>query len=117
MTKELEALERILSYVKLDEYDYETRGVGDAERLIRKALTPPTEDDVSKALCEYFQEYGDFIYGEKEKWFTRQNRVVIWQTAGNDLHLCINLPPHLITMIGKFYESLEGEKWNENTII
>ena len=34
-----EALEKILSYVKLDEYDYVTSGVLDAEQLIKQALT------------------------------------------------------------------------------
>ncbi len=34
-----EALDKLTEYIKLDEYDYETSGVGDAERLLGQALT------------------------------------------------------------------------------
>lgn len=106
--KELEALERILSYVKLDEYDYETRGVGDAERLLKKALTPPTADEVIKALSEYcgkkviFKEnvfwYKTIIY-DNEQWVRDVSLKDLSKDNRGDL----------ITMIGKFYESSEDE--------
>ena len=69
----------------------------DELEYIKKALTPPTADEVCKALSEYlkrnvYYEDGMFkvhsdVYGE----------IVDLNT----------LPPHLITLIGRFYEGLE----------
>ena len=102
----LEALERILSYVKLDEYDYETRGVGDAERLIRKALTPPTADEVCMALSK---EFGHTYYYDEELrdfWceeFDSDDHMQTWYLSNEPLNELVDYP-HLVTFIGRFYE-------------
>ena len=88
-----------------------TQWVADLTNELEALKKSPTELEVIKALSECFTDDGDFIYDDKYKWFTTNNRVVIWKTPNNELHLYLSPPPHLITLIGKFYESLEGEKW------
>lgn len=115
--KELEALERMYTnefYDMSEEYD-----------LVKKALTPPTADDVCKELDKWYIEatgdllvanINDFTYNKKEKRFYKRmlnkpHQMTICRLDTNDcVQLREPLPPHLITMIGKFYESLEGEK-------
>ena len=45
-----EALEKVLSYVHLDEYDYVTSGVLDTQQIIEQALTE--RDIYYQALCD-----------------------------------------------------------------
>ena len=52
-----EALEKVLSYVHLDEYDYVTSGVLDSQQIIEQSLTEleelkryPTSEEVREAL-------------------------------------------------------------------
>ena len=125
MSKELEALNQIETHIEMTAI---TDGVfktlkRDYLDVIRKALTPPTADEVCKALEE---EYGKkFYYSKGEKifytWseggktaFTGGNG----QAVGGDVHNMITLGmfklgekvrtnPHLITLIGRFYEGLE----------
>lgn len=112
MNKELEALELILEYVNLDEYDYETKGIRNAETLLKKALTPPTRDEVCKALSEYYKFKVDYF--DKAFFLTSgftNVKFCIFQENGRVfVNESYAVPPHLITMIGKFYESLEEEK-------
>ena len=70
MIKELEALEKILYYVNLDEYDYETKGIRNAEIILKKALTPPTAEEVCKELSEYFKK--TITYDKGGKYFSRE---------------------------------------------
>ena len=109
-TKVLEALDEIYTnefYDKSEEYD-----------LIKKALTPPTADEVIKALSEYFKGLTGVWYDKKTKSFIHlqygRNEVIsrCFEARLNDKRVngIVTLPPHIITLIGKFYESLEGEK-------
>jgi hypothetical protein len=118
MSKELKMLELIDIYITLDDYDRETSGVAEAIRLVKKALTPPTANDVCKALSEWFNKdvpncyQTDFYYFEKEKAFYLDNINFIVYYRENTLRFNTNfpLPPHLITLIGKFYEGeVKGE--------
>ena len=107
-----EALKLILEYVNLDEYDYETKGIRNAETLLRKALTPPTVDELCKALSEQLKQ--KVSYGAKQFYYTIENTecvMFVTETYGDGLW-SINeyLPPHLITLIGRFYEGLEVKK-------
>ena len=76
------------------------------EMLIKQILTPPTEEEVCKALSEYYtnkhnEEYS-FIYEELE--FKAYGKG--WYMTINDQMLddLIMNAPHLITMIGRFHE-------------
>ena len=83
-----------------------------------KSLTPPTADEVIKALSEYFKGLTGVWYDKKTKSFIHlqygRNEVIsrCFEARLNDkrVTVIVTLPPHLITMIGKFYESLEEEK-------
>ena len=73
---------------------------------------PPTVEEVCKALGECLAK--DVSYGAKQFYYTIEKTeciMFVTETYGDGLW-SINeyLPPHLITLIGKFYESLEGEK-------
>lgn len=104
-----EALKLILEYVNLDEYDYETKGIRNAETLLKQALKPPTVEEVCKALGACLEK--DVSYGVKQFYYTIENTkciMFVTETYGDGLW-SINeyLPPHLITLIGRFYERLE----------
>jgi hypothetical protein len=125
MSKELEALERLYfnknSLEYCDKYTDEhiMNGAEIDFNLIRKALTPPTADEVCKEVEEYLYKcvgkaspylkfcdktkkfiYVDFCDNGKEYDF-------ITITAGGYVNFIPSLPPHLITLIGRFYEGLE----------
>ena len=96
--KELEALEWLynnktwLNNNKVPEVVYET---------LKKALTPPTQEEVCAKLSEYLGE--EVIYVANE--FVYMKRITTFGIYGYKIN--IYLPPHLITLIGKFYEGLE----------
>ena len=102
MNKELEALrKKILKNCRCDikclEYDN-----------LLKALTPPTEDEVCEALSEYsnkkvYYENGKFEVGKYEPSICYlQEDNIVWFNW-------FKLPPHIITMIGRFYEGKKNE--------
>jgi len=72
----------------------------------KKALTPPTAEEVCKALSEYFNsniiyEWGTMTFKFDIDWIeisklTIEKRVDVTM-----------LPPHIITLIGRFYEGLQ----------
>jgi len=107
MTKELEALKRIRNG-SYDDYHSTTFEdiYNDEFEEIKKALTPPTEEEVCKTLSEFMNE---------PVWFDENNDIRIstqWlvkkiNTYG--LNFMIVLPPHLITMISRFFER-SGDK-------
>ena len=114
MNKELEALYK-LSEIEFETGDYmnddgymmriESTEMYD---LIRKALTPPTADEVCKELSAYYGKkvifkenvfwYKTIIYGN-EQWVREVSLKDLSKDNRGDL----------ITMIGKFYESLEED--------
>lgn len=81
-----------------------------ADKMVMSFLTPPTEQEVCKALSGYFEQdvkyiSGMFYYGEDLQ-FTEICDTTIEDLNGNQLYnIYLHLPPHLITMIGKLYES------------
>ena len=87
----------------------------DELEYIKKALTPPTADEVCKALSEYYkwevsysnERHNHMFYFEESKLGVLRllnNGVYFIQS---DYHKTNALPPHLITLIGRFYEGLE----------
>ena len=116
MSKELEALNKIkhasLTVVEHDDTsgsitiipivnteEYET---------IKNYLTPPTADEVCKALSEWFDEKFYYDVNQKEfytKALNGQHSVV--KLKNNEINFggWYVMPPHLITLIGRFYEA------------
>ena len=136
--KELEALERITN-----EWLREGQRYGNMEHakedyaILKKALTPPTVDEVCKALSEYYSKkelsfvkvlyYTDFKEKmDSEHFFYYKRKYIDLNGREQEPKIYIgnilkgrmgfhsaNLPIHLIIMIGRFYEGLDkGEsKW------
>jgi len=73
-----------------------------------QALTPPTEQEVCEALSEYsnkkvYYENGKFEVGKYEPSICYlQEDNIVWFNW-------FKLPPHIITMIGRFYEGKKNE--------
>jgi hypothetical protein len=102
--KELEALEWLknnktwLNTNKVPEAVYET---------LLKALTPPTADEVCKALSEeYFNAKVVYSWGEMSFKFDVDWIEIAKLSIQKRVYVTM-LPPHLITLIGRFYEGLE----------
>jgi len=132
MSKELEALEKIDEIVTLlreraniyiDELDNETNYDEYIEHLFnyfnKQSLTPPTQEEVCEVLSEYLKgnvkvvidKYDDCSFmsfvAETDKY---QNlTIVIKDFETETIEIEFALPPHLITLIGRFYEGVEKE--------
>ena len=75
---------------------------------IQRVLTPPTADEVCKALSEYYKievEYSplDHTFESAETWYAMYEND--FMDLGGE-----RMPPHLITMIGRFYNGIEEKK-------
>ena len=109
MSKELDALKVLGAYVidhdELEDYTW-TISDKDEYKLIEQALTPPTEEEVCKALSEY---YGEKVFLDKSYKLVafvvgERGSIVAYINGRNNL--CLNqLPPHLVTLVSKFYEN------------
>ena len=117
MSKELEALERLFSNLDkymgyYDEQDCHVENGGELDYdLVKKALTPPTADEVCKALSDYF----GFNYYYQDEFFYKSDGnkyVYLLKVSGfTEIQLYDgHLPPRLVTLIGRFYEGLEDER-------
>lgn len=84
--------------------------------IIRKALNEleslkkhPTADEVCKALSEQLKQ--KVSYSAEQFYYTIENTeciMFVTETYGDGLwSINAYLPPHLITLIGRFYEGLE----------
>lgn len=112
MNKELEALKY---FYKVSQNGNHPELVEDAYRILKDHLTPPTADEVCKALSEYFKGLTGVWYDKKTKSFIHlqfgRNEVIsrCFEARLNDkrVTVIVTLPPHLITLIGRFYEGLE----------
>ena len=84
------------------------RLVGKIEILLK---TPPTADEVCKALSK---EFGHTYYYDEDLrdfWceeFGSDDHMQTWYLSNEPLNELVDYP-HLITLIGKFYEGLEGD--------
>lgn len=65
---------------------------------------PPTADEVCKALSEFIDR--EVTYDDAKKDFVDGYRNSVEHFLFDSYHLK-NIPPHLITMIGRFYEGLK----------
>jgi hypothetical protein len=70
---------------------------------LKKALTPPTADEVCKALSEWF--HSDSVkYSNITFMFEMYDQIICKISQFGIVYFMDGLPPHLITLIGRFYE-------------
>lgn len=108
-----EAIKRLRSIGERGMRESAYREVDDSLALYRQdlelVLHTPTVDELCKALSEQLKQ--KVSYGAKQFYYKIENTecvMFVTETYGDGLW-SINeyLPPHLITMIGRFYEGLE----------
>lgn len=122
MSKELEALKTLvdnLDQARLkelssnDDYWMKYEEVSDAIQYIEKALTPPTADEVCKALSKWVDENdnitypNEIYYDENRKTFYTYNYLDEWTPIvenGKLLYVMIDLPINIHKMVISFYE-------------
>lgn len=82
-----------------------------AFKVVKEALTPPTADEVCKALSEYYSKTNyKVVYSIVDKSFRVKDNylnhfdIAIKNDTGIMFGYNLTLPPHLITLIGRFYE-------------
>ena len=104
--KELEAFNFISEKLNGLEH-YEQAEVNKHLDTILQVLTPPTEEEV----CEALEKHTTFLtaYNKHEKEFFDDNGCICYLINGRTYFNDIALPPHLITLIGRFYEGVEYE--------
>lgn len=123
MKKELEALDGIKKV--LAKYISEKTGVSEEKHfeylqydteigLVAKALTPPTADEVCQEIISFFKKSSHHkhittaYYSSVSKKFYAEDYPNLLEMIFDNYYLP-QIPPHLITLIGRFYESLEEE--------
>ena len=123
MSEELEALNK---YQHLMQYLYDSFEIShdfkNEYAILVQALTPPTADEVCEALDKWYinvtgdlliANINDFTYDKDEKIFYKRmlnkpHQMTMCRLDTNDcVQLREPLPPHLVTLIGRFYEGLE----------
>ena len=119
MKKELEALNRIEHAL--------CRGIQSINTLplllsdcndLKNYLTPPTADEVCEALSEYLErnvkmDRDNTFYYTEQRQIGECDEIICgygWENEHHTIAFEIDLPPHLITLIGRFYEGLEESK-------
>ena len=112
MSKELEAFDRVWEDCSKLDLDYVSKhNLMDDLREIKKALTPPTADEVCEALSEYLKEPIKYV---RTSFVNERETAEVCGLFGLDNYDLVDfntpLPPRLITLIGRFYEGLEELK-------
>ena len=113
MKKELTVLEKMLKLESMLENIRLDIPIWELFDDIKQALTPPTADEVCKALSEWTTH--KITFETNVFWFNHHNTILGWQKEpitqdfmnydGKMIYKIIRaLPPHLITMISRFYE-------------
>lgn len=73
---------------------------------LRQALTPPTADEVCEALSEYFIDKYICVDNKFYNYGGNEPKAVIYK-INCSVVIRYDLPPRIITLIGRFYEGLE----------
>lgn len=111
MSKDNKLIAKALSTMTLAQIECYLNNVDELEKVL---YAPPTVDEMIKALSEhekanvfYSDKTHEFYYFEYEGKKGEYKQFIV-ETYGNNLwSLGVYLPPHLITLIGRFYEGLE----------
>lgn len=119
MSKELEALRNFISECENDWKTQPKRWVDCAINSnvskymdsLKSILTPPTAEEVCKALSEY-DDFDEVNYRVSTRGFYSNDTICYLGIDYQEKPIIIfeyDLPPHLITLIGRFYEGEEDE--------
>jgi 1,4-dihydroxy-2-naphthoyl-CoA synthase len=129
--KELEALKRLRDgytngYYK--QFTHSEAKIDEDYNMVLEALTPPTADELCKAMSNYFKKWNSSGYrtstieyksylkaffflsgGDKKEDRGKDKTICFMESFLGDTHIRFfeDLPPHLITLIGRFYEGVE----------
>ena len=117
MNKVLDDLDFLRYIARLDWSDETPTGqeLNEAYQRLLSILTPPTYDEVCEALSEYLQREVK-MYSDNTFYYTEQRQIgecdeIIcgygWENEHHTIAFEFDLPPHLITLIGRFYEGVE----------
>jgi len=114
VSKELEAFDRVWEDCSKLDLDYVSKhNLMDDLREIKKALTPPTADEVCEVLSKKVKrpvkfDGDNFYYIEQRQYYDECDEIICgWSYSPKELSFETDLPPRLITLIGRFYEGLE----------
>ena len=103
-------LDRIKNYAEIFEDKEEQALILKQLDVIRPYLVSPTADEVCKALSEFVGR--EVSYTNKQfHYIIKNTQVLIYVTEtynNKTFSLGVYLPPHLITLIGRFYEGVTG---------
>ena len=94
--REFEALDRLITTAWADGNDVE---------IIKQALTPPSEEEVCKALSEWLEVKVEYIKHSKSFYTVEDKQIARYIDKNIGMVIRCNLPPHIITMLGQFYEA------------
>ncbi len=95
----IEALKRLYNGNELLAAEYE---------LLRKALTPPTAEEVCEALNTFFNNSKQIFYSKLANsflWELENGQLTSVVYKGQNIMINYLLPPYLITLIGRFFEA------------
>ena len=77
--------------------------------VLRPLILCPTEKEMGDLLSEEIDD-DVILFNDEDFIAVGKGRVIVSKFNNGEILTQVSLSPHLITMIGKFYESLEGEK-------
>ena len=106
MSEDNKLIARALSTMTLAQIECYLDNVDKLEKVLYE---PPTADEVCKALSEYLRldKFNSKCIFEDNNFYERCDDGVLETIIDNDnglIDIYFNLPPHLITLIGRFYE-------------
>jgi len=107
MSKEMEALKDLIKRNNAIREEGHFHIGTDTINIIKKALTPPTAEEVCEALKSYFGHHVDKIFYDNESKSFRDEINPNLVEYLFDITYLKDIPPSLITLIGRFYEGLE----------
>ena len=107
LTKEQKALDGLAQFIIMNDTGTdESASAIEWHGILKQALTPPTSDEVCKALSEFVGR--EVSYTNKQFHYIIKNTQVLMfvtETYNNKtVSLGVYLPPHFITLLGRVYE-------------
>ena len=117
LTKEQKALNGLANFIIMhgNNDDYDASAI-EWHDILKKTLTPPTANEVCEALSEWlnkevpdlfnykvYYDNGGFHYYNTEDF---EDYLVEYYEVDGTMTLSVFLPPHLVTLIGRFYEGV-----------
>ena len=106
MSKELEALKNVRENIWIIPMKYIDETIHEKLDIIKRALTPSTQEEVCEALSAYFKKEVKIDKRYKDIVFTCDNRNIV-MVDNNSIRISQWLPPKLGKMIFAFYEGVE----------